>query len=58
MIEYDFDNTNQVKKVKVENVHSQFKNRHITKQLLTTISVDTMIYLPIKVIITKAARSR
>ena len=40
-------------KVKVENFHSWLKS-HITKQLLTSISEDMQIYLPIKVIFTRA----
>ena len=36
--------------MKVEHFHSKLKS-HITKQLLTTISVDIRIYLPEKVII-------
>ena len=44
----DFNN-----KVKVEKFHSKLKS-HITKQLLTSISVDMRIYLPLKVIFTSA----
>ena len=40
-------------KVKVENFQSSL-NSHITKQLLTSISVDLRIYLPLKVIFTIA----
>ena len=42
-------------KVKVEHFHSKLKT-HITKQLLTSISVDMRIYLPLKVIFTSAWR--
>ena len=34
------------------------KKHHITKQLLTLISVEMKIYLPLKVIFTSALRSR
>ena len=37
----------------VETSHSKLKS-HITKQLLTSISVDMRIYLPLKVILTSA----
>ena len=40
-------------KLKVENFHLKLKS-HITKQVLTTISVDIRIYLPLKVIFTSA----
>ena len=40
-------------KVKAENIHSYLKS-HITKQLLTSISVDIRIYLPLKAIFTSA----
>ena len=43
----------QTMKVKVEHFHSQLK-RHITKQLLTSMSVDIRIHLPLKVIFTLA----
>ena len=38
-------NANQTTKVKVENFHSQLK--YITKQLLTSISVDKRIFVPL-----------
>ena len=40
-------------KLKVENFHLKLRS-HITKQLLTTISVDIRIYLPLKVIFISA----
>ena len=40
-------------KVKVENFHSKLKS-HVTKQLLTSISVDMRINLPLKVVFTSA----
>ena len=43
-VEHDFNNTNLVTKEKVENFHSQLNT---TKQLLTSISVDIRIYLPL-----------
>ena len=53
-VEHDFNNTNLVTKVKEENFHSQLKSYNITKQLLTLISVDIRIYLPLKLICTSA----
>ena len=44
--------TSTVTKVKVDIFHSQMQS-HITKQLLTSISVDIWIYLPLKVIFTR-----
>ena len=52
--ENDFSNAILV--VKVES-HKCLKS-HITKQLLTSISVDIRIYLPSKVIFTSALRPR
>ena len=46
-----------VTKVKVDIFHSQMKS-HIRKQLLTSISVDAWIYLPLKVIFSPALRPR
>ena len=42
-------------KVKVEKFHSLMKS-HIRKQLLTALSVDIRIYLPLKVIFTISGR--
>ena len=47
--ENDFSNTILVAKVKVRVFHKWLKS-HITKQLMTSISVDIKIYLPSKVI--------
>ena len=55
--ENDFSNTILVAKVKVE-FHIKCLKSHITKQLLTSISVDIRIYLPSKVIFTSALRPR
>ena len=49
--------TSTFTKVKVDIFHSQMKS-HITKQLLTSISVDIWIYLPLKVIFSPALRPR
>ena len=49
LVEHYFNNTNLVTKVKVETFHSQLKSQ-ITKQLLTSISVDIRIYLHLEVI--------
>ena len=44
LVEHDFNNTNLVTKVKIP--HSQLKS-HITKQLLTSMSVAMRIYKPL-----------
>ena len=45
-VEFYFNNTNLVTKLKVETFHSQ-SYMHITKQLFTSISVNARIYLPL-----------
>ena len=48
----------KVLRLKVENdlIQQQKLKSHITKQLLTSISVDIRIYLPLKVLITFSGR--
>ena len=56
--ENDFSNAILVAKVKIEFDTVTWLKSHITKQLLTSISVDIRIHLPSRVIFTTALRPR